>query len=233
MLKKTRVGGFGDPNIEKIISLKPDLVIVYESMDSPGKYSSVFKKRNLPYACFTTTSSIEHGLKQIRKMGILLGKEGEAEALIEKIRNEIEDLSRKIKSQIKTRPLVYYWWGSGLGTYGNKAVINELIYLAGGRNLASKFSRQYFELSNEYVINQNPEVIVISYWQEEQQKTRIEEIKKRPGVNELKAVEENRIYLIDGNSIHTPIRFAEAIRNLIRFIHPEVNLNDKEGRGER
>ena len=77
------------------------------------------------------------------------------------------------------------------------------------------------ELSPEYVISRNPDIIVISYWQEDQQEARVEEIKTRPGFSEVKAVKNNRVYTMDGYLPHTPIRFVEAIRNLAEFIHPK------------
>ncbi|MDI6793502.1 MAG: ABC transporter substrate-binding protein [bacterium] len=225
LLEKPGVGKFSNPNIEKIVSLNPDLIIPYGSSDSPGKYTEVFEKRGLPYAAFTTVEDVAFGLEQIKRLGVLLGKEKEAENLAGQIKSEIDDLAGQISSQAKSRPLVYYWWGSGNGTYGNRAAINELIELAGGINLAGEFDRQYMELSPEYVISRNPDVIIISYWQEEQQEARVEEIKTRPGFSEVKAVKNNRIYTIDGHSFHTPVRFAEAIHNLASFIHPEVKIN--------
>ena len=230
LLEKPRVGGFGNPNIEKILSLNPDLIIPYGSSDSPGKYTEVFEKRGLPYAVFTTVENVAFGLEQIKRLGVLLGKEKEAEKLARQIKTGIDELAAQIGSQAKSRPLVYYWWGSGNGTYGNRAAINELIELAGGINLAGEFNRQYLDLSPEYVISRNPDVIVISYWQEDQQEARVEEIKTRPGFSEVKAVKNNRIYTIDGHSFHTPIRFAEAIRNLAGFIHPELFITTEAQR---
>lgn len=222
VLEKERVGRFNDPNIEKIISINPDLIIPYASSDYPGKYTAIFEKRELPFAAFTTVENLAFGLEQIRRLGILLGKEKEAEILTGRIKKEIDELSQEISSRIESRPLVYYWWGERNGTYGRRAAINELIELAGGVNLARDFDRQYMELSPEYVISRDPDVIVISYWQENQKETRIKEITRRPGFSQVKAVKNNRIYTLNGHSFHTPVRFAEVVQNLARFIHPEL-----------
>ncbi|MDI6781418.1 MAG: ABC transporter substrate-binding protein [bacterium] len=223
LLEKAQVGGFSSPNIEKIVALNPDLIICYDSKDSPGKYSRVFKKMGLVYAVFTTAEGVDSGLEQIKRLGILLGKEKKAKELGNRLKLEIDEVVSKITPRIKNRPIVYLWWGSGNGTYGNRAVINELIKLAGGINLADEFDRQYMELSPEYVISRNPEVIVISYWQEKDRELRMAEIKKRPGFSQVKAVKDNRVYTIDGHSFHTPLLFAEVVRNLARFIHPELD----------
>ena len=169
-----------------------------------------------------TVENLTFGLEQIKRLGVLLGKEREAAILTGKIKQEIDELVREISSRIERRPIVYYWWGSGNGTYGRRAAINELIELAGGVNLTGEFDRQYMELSPEYVIRKDPDVIVISYWQENQKETRIKEIARRPGFNQVKAVKNRRIHTINGHSLHTPVRFAEVIRNLAWYIHPEL-----------
>ncbi len=225
LLEKPRVGGFSNPNIEKIISLAPDLIIIYDSLETPGKYSRVFEKYGLPYVAFCTAQNVAFGLEQIKRLGVLLNKKEEAKRLTDKIKREITTITNKVSSATKTKPLVFYSWGTGNGTYGRKAVIHELIELAGGINLSGEFDKQWFEISSEYVINKNPDVIVISYWNEDQKAARIKEIKERPGFEQTKAVKNNRVYTIDGNSIHSVVRFPEAIRNLAGFIHPEIRIN--------
>ncbi len=225
LLEKPRVGGFSSPNIEKIILLAPDLIIIHDSLETPGKYSRVFERYGLPYAAFCTAQNVAFGLEQIKRLGVLLNKKREAKRLTNKIKREITAITNKVSSTTKTKPLVFYWWGTGNGTYGRKAAIHELIELAGGINLSGEFDKQWFEISSEYVINKNPDVIVISYWNEDQKAARIKEIKERPGFEQTKAVKNNRVYTIDGNSIHSIIRFPEAIRNLAEFIHPEIRIN--------
>ena len=222
VLEKERVGKFSAPNIEKIVSLAPDLILPFASSETPGKYTTVFEKRGMPYAAFVSVENVSFGIEQIKRMASVLGTEREGEALARKIRNEVNALSRKIASRIKDKPLVYYWWGTRNGTYGAKSAINELIELAGGINLAGEFDTQYMELSPEYVIASDPDVIVISYWREEQRDERMAALKKRPGFSGVKAVKNNRVYTIEGHSFHTTVRFAEVIRTLAQFIHPGV-----------
>jgi len=222
VLEKERVGRFSDPNIEKIISLDPDLIIPFGTSDSPGKYTAVFDRRGLPYAAFVSVENTGFGIRQIMRLGKLLGREKEARILAARIRTDVDTISRQVASKIKERPLVYYWWGVGNGTYGRRTAINELIELAGGVNLAGEFDAQYMELSPEYVIARDPDVIVISYWKESQKKERMSALKNRPGFRDIKAVKNNRVYLLEGHSFHTPVRFAEVIQKLAGYIHPGI-----------
>ncbi len=226
LLKKPTVGDFSNPSLEKIVSLSPDLIIIYDSADTPGKYSTIFEKWRLNYAAFRTASDVAWGLKQIERLGILLGKEKEAKRLIQGIKEEIEGLSKKADS-LKNRPLVYYRWGFGNGTYGKRAVLDELIRLAGGINLAGEFDKQWFELSPEYVISKDPDVIVISYYKEEDREAVIKALKDSPAFAKVKAVKNNRVYAINGTWLHSPILFPKAIRKLTGFIHPEVEINEE------
>ncbi len=228
LVKKQRIGSLGNPSIEKIISLAPDLIITYDSFETPGKYGRVFEKYGLPYVAFCTPPSVAFGLEQIKRLGVLLGKEKEGIRLAKKIKKEIDTLTQIVSNKTNNRPLVFYSWGTGNGTYGKKAVINELIELAGGINLTGEFDKQWFEISPEYVIAKNPDVIVISYYAEDDKDKCIEGLKQRPGFDQINAVKNNQIYLIHGNSINNPIRFSEAIRNLIKFIHPEVKIDLEE-----
>ena len=229
VLEKERVGRFSDPNIEKIIALDPDLIIPFASSETPGKYTAVFEKRGLPYAAFVSVENTAFGIEQVKRMGKLLGREKQAAALAHKIRTEVDTLSRMIASKIKNKPLVYYWWGARNGTYGGNTAINELIGLAGGVNIAGQFNAQYMELSPEYVIASDPDVIVVSFWKENQKDERIKALKQRPGFSDIKAVKNNRIYTIDGHSFHTVVRFAEVIRTLAGYIHPEIFDGAEQG----
>ena len=227
LLKIPGIGRWDNPNIETIIALKPDLIICHGSLDKPGKYSAVFEKYGLPYAVFSSVKSIEFGFEQIDRLGKLLNREKKAQKLIKKIKNDIKEVTSYIKPRIKEQPLVYYWWGSGNGTYGNMAAIHELIETAGGINLAGEFNKGYMELSSEYILDKNPDIVLISYWKDKQRVSGIENLKKRPGFQNIKAVKENRIHLIDGHSFHTPVRFAEVIREFAEYFHPELFVHDK------
>lgn len=228
LLEKPRAGSFSTPNIETIVSLNPDLVICYASPENPSKYTAVFEKRGLPYAGFYTAEGVAHGLGQIQRLGALLGKEKEAGELARRIRNEIDDVASMIKRKAVKHPLVYYWFGWGITTCGRKAAVHELIHLAGGVNLTGEFDRQFMELSSEYVIDRNPDVIVISCWQEDRREAQVREIRNRPGFGRIKAVRSGRIYTIDGHALHTPVRFAEAVRILAGFFHPEMEGRPNE-----
>lgn len=228
VLTKERVGRFSAPNLEKIVTLDPDLIIAYASMEKPGLYTDIFEQKDLAYAGCSTVRNLEHGLAQIRWLGHLLGKDSEADAMCAQIICDIKSLTDHIK-KVKTRPMVFYWWGKDNATYGRRAAVHQLIELAGGRNLAESFDRQYMNLSAEFIISQNPEVIIISYWNENQIEPRIREIMARPGFENLPAVKNKRVYAIDGHYFHTPLRFARAIRILAKYVHPEIEgvLNEQ------
>lgn len=181
LLNKPRLGRFNSANIEKIVEINPDLILMYASANQPWKNTALFEARGLPYAAFTTVENLAFGLEQIKRLGTLLDKQKEAERLSISIKQKIDNLVQKIESQIQKRPRVYFWWGQRNGTYGRRAAVHELIEMAGGINITGDFDRQYMEISPEYVISRDPEVIVISYWQEKQKVERLHETKQRPG----------------------------------------------------
>jgi iron complex transport system substrate-binding protein len=221
LLEKERIGRFDEPNIEKIIALDPDLIFTYGSSDHPGRFSAAFEKRGLPYAALASVDNIAFGLAQIRRLGVLLGKEKQAAALADRISAEIEDMAARIQPDPGKKPLVYYWWGSRNGTYGRLSAIHELITLAGGINLTAEFNARYMELSPEYVIAGNPDVILISYWQSHQKQERVAALRARAGFSDIRGVKNNRIHPIDGHSFHTIIRFPEVIQAMAGYFYPD------------
>ena len=222
ILEKERVGRFSDPNIEKIMALDPDLIIPFGSSDSPGRFSAVFDRWGLPYAAFCSVESVAYGAEQILRIGTLLGVPKRARKLAGQILAESDALTADIESKISSRPLVYYWWGAKNGTYGRRSAVHDLIERAGGTNLTRDFNVQYMNLSQEYVIQRNPDIIIISYWKECQKEPRIKALKAKPGFADLNAVKNNRIYTIEGHEFHTQVRFPHVIRTLAGFIHPEI-----------
>ena len=222
ILEKERVGRFSDPNIEKIMALDPDLIIPFGSSDNPGRFSAVFERWGLPYAAFCSVESVDFGLRQIQRIGTLLGVPERARDLARNLKDEVETLTADIEAKITTRPVVFYWWGAKNGTYGNRSAVHELIERAGGTNLTRDFDAQYMDLSQEYIIDRNPDVIIISYWKEYQKEPRIKALKAKPGFSDINAVKNNRIYTMEGHEFHTQVRFTHAIRTLAGFIHPEI-----------
>ena len=163
------VGGISNLNIEKILSLSPDLVIsgsmvgkkVTDQMDAMGT----------PMVCVIEKPHFEALYDNIRAIGNLVGKEHEADSLNTLMRERVNvlihsDTNRLTHSHINTfthsTPKVYYVVGFGAGgnfTAGGNTFINDIIRMAGGRNIAEEVEGWSYSL--EALIKEDPDYIIV------------------------------------------------------------------------
>jgi len=189
-LKKAKVGTFSQPDIEKIISLKPDIILA----TGIEQVSIVERLRQLKLNVFVCDPySIEELLNTIKEIGVITKKENEAKVLIAKIEDKINLIKNKVDLMpLEKKPTVFVEiWHDPLMTAGVGSFVNELITLAGGINIAYDTPRPYSYFSAEQVIKRNPDCIILCYMVEE---ATISHVKKRFGWKNIAAVKNNRIY---------------------------------------
>lgn len=209
--RKPKVGrGFGDINLEMIISLKPDIIFCWE-----GRDVRILSGRG--FRLFVVhPSGVKGILDMILRMGKVVGKYEKAEEIVSQMRKRIEKV-KKIVKKAKRKPLVYFE-GSRLGsTRAPGSLTHDLITLAGGINLAGSQPIPFPILSNEFIIQSNPDVIIV-----EQYGASIEEIKRRPGWERIKAVRNNRIFKQRSYYTFYSPRLIEGLEQYTKWFHPEL-----------
>ncbi len=215
--KLPKAGGLYDPNVELIVSLKPDLVIASKY----GKLVDRLEKAGiLAYAVKTET--YEDIFKTARKLGLVLNREAQAEALVARIQFEVYRLE-SMAAKAKTRPTVYYEIDATPYTVGPNSFIGVLIRKARGENIVPPELGLFPKISPEFVVERDPEVIVLG---DAPYGVNLEALKKRPGWAKIRAVREGRVCELkkaETDVVHRPgPRVPEGLRVLIRCIHPEV-----------
>ncbi len=215
--KLPKAGGLYDPNVELIVSLKPDLVIASKY----GKLVERLAKAGIP-AYAVKTETYEDIFKTARKLGLLVNREAEAEALVARIQKEVYALESKA-AKAKTRPSVYYEIDPTPYTVGPDSFIGVLIQKARGKNIVPRELGLFPKISPEFVVAKNPEVIILG---DAPYGVTLEKIRARPGWDRIRAVKEGRVCELkkeETNVVHRPgPRVAQGLRVLIRCIHPEV-----------
>ncbi len=159
---KEKVGSFSEPNIEKIISLKPDLVLA----TGLEQAETVLKLKKMNINVFTVDPGDFNGLFAcVKEIGRLCGREPQAGVLIGNMRNSIANISEKvslIKEQDRPRAYLEIWYDP-IMTAGNGSFVGEMITIAGGINIASDAPRPFSQFSPELIIKRNPDVIILGY----------------------------------------------------------------------
>ena len=215
---KEKVGGFSNPNIEKIISLKPDLVLADASLQA----KEVAELKRLKIIVFSTDSkNLKDIVAAIKKVGNITDSDDQAEKVTGKITAQIEEVRSKISDLKKDeRPVVFYeLYNEPLMSAGPSTFIGDMISLAGGNNIAGESKEDYPQFSLEVLVDKDPKV----YLAGSGSMTDPGDLKKRPGWENLTAVKEGNVFVLDEDIINRPgPRIAEGLALVARAIHPEI-----------
>lgn len=211
-----KVGGYGSVSIERIVSLRPDLVLA-GALDEAATVPAL---RNLGLKVLVVDPHDLAGIySSIEEIGKSLGRESEARSLVARIKGEVAAVVEKVSGL--PRPRVYWELSSDLWTAGPGSFIDQLIRLAGGTNIASGARRPWLQLSDETVIAENPQVIFLA---EGGPGIFAHSVASRPGWADLAAVRDHRVVVVkDLDLVSRPgPRVGEALRYIARELHPRA-----------
>ncbi len=212
---KERVGSIQDINIEKVVALKPDLVLSTVLTDPRAKE----KLRSLGIKVVDVPNARDfNGVCEVFKMvAQILGRDKEAEAIIAASRQKVVALTSSLKAvkkvsvfvQVGVNPLV---------TIGQGAFVNDLITMAGGANIVTE--EGYVQYSREMVLKQAPDVILISSMGFDGAREKV----NWERFSSLKVVTEKRINILDEYLLcsPTPVSFVETLKVIMGYVHPEI-----------
>lgn len=240
LMEKESIGESGrEADIERILELDPDLVIAKTGSLFPEEYEEQLTGYGIPVLRYRVLH-IDSLVPMIEDFGIILEKQEEASEMSEYI-NGYYDLILNRTSGISEdeRPSVYFmsmghfdWTGSSAST-GHERIVE-----AGGDNIAADLEGKVPHVDMEWVIEQNPEIIVYSMptsqyegatptSQEMEQKR--DEIMSLTGFDQIEAVEKGKVYIVD---INMASGLAEVVNMLYyaQWFHPDL-FEDVDPRG--
>ena len=216
--EKEKIGGFATPDLEKIIALKPDLILAFGSLQK----SLVTKLEERGQTVFWLyPHTFNDILESFERIGKITGSSNAAQQLNEKIEERIKAVEAKIKGiPGPERPTVFRVMGlDPLGTIGGVSYQTDVYRLAGGRNIFADTDKDYFELDLETLLKLDPDIIVVC---DEDEKEAKRGIKEQKGWEGLTAVKTGRIVVISCDLICRPSpRIAQTIEQLAKEFHPE------------
>lgn len=178
ILRKEKVGDYLTPNIEKIVSLKPDFIFAL----TDNVY--IEKLRKLKYnVILENPQSIDELKKTILRLGKVTKTDKKAKLLI----NEIDTITKRMYAdRIKSNKTIYIevfypppW------SCSKKSFIGEIIDLLGLKNIFAEVKGDYFQVSDEQIIARNPDIFLILSGEKN--------IAKRKGFSGIAAVKKNKI----------------------------------------
>lgn len=204
-------------NLEKVVSLKPDLVLSVKFSD--GTIEKLASSGVL--VLVVDPQSVGDVARTASLLGKAVGADGET--MSKDIQKKVDDVKAKT-SAATTKPRVYHEVDASdptkIFTVGPGSYIDDLITIAGGTNIAAKATSAYPQLSAEEVLRADPEVIVLAA---ADYSAKPDQVKARTGWSAITAVKNNRFGTIAPNLINRPgPRVAEAAEAYARIVHPEL-----------
>ena len=211
---KEKVGDTLKPNLERLVALKPDLVLI-STASQLEKITQQLDQLGIP-VFVTNPKSVAGVLTSIRKLGELTGAEQQAEKLTAEMQARIATVQRQTAAQTVPRVL-YILQLSPLITAGKNTFINDLITQAGGRSISGEEVADYPQFSRETALARAPEVIIVP----ESHGTELVNVEAvKQAFATTPAVKNNRIVGVNPDVIDRPgPRIVEGLEALRAGIH--------------
>lgn len=205
------------PDLEQIVALSPDLVLVSNMTLVDGKDALYgLADMGIQVAFIPSSASIQAIIEDVRFIGLLVGRQDEAEALCTPLLDSIAAHQTDTDNLVS----VYFEIGSSPAfyTFGSDTFLNDLIEIVGGQNIFAERSG-WLSVSEEAIIAFAPDII---FTNEEWVENATEAILARPGWQDIPAVQNGNVFFIDNNASSQPSHhvvealnaMAEAILNM-------------------
>lgn len=222
ILEVPAVQSGADTNLEQIIALEPQVVIMAKMAQTEEQVAAL-EKAGIRVVV-SDAQDIEGVYTAIRLIGALVGRNDEAEAMVADMQSTFADIAAKSENTGKTvyfevSPLQWGLWTAGKGTF-----MDELATMCGLTNAFADVEG-WAEISEEQVLERDPDYIVTISMYYGEGPTPVEEIKARTGWDALKAVQNDAIFNADSNEVSRPgPRLKDAAEALYTFVTGEEAL---------
>lgn len=208
------VGSLTEPNVEKIVELKPDLVIT--GAHTPKEMIDKIEKLGVKTAVLYGPESFDGAYTNILDIATVLGVKDKGQTIVDNMKKKVAEVESKVKDLKKVK--MYYVVGFGKDDYTatGETFISQIIEKAGGDNIAK--DSQGWKYSFEKIVENNPEVIVVS----DKYDTK-KNFVAADRYKDLPAVKANKVLEIDNNMLDRQgPRQADGLEALAKLLHPEA-----------
>lgn len=218
-----RLGSDLDIDMDKLEQLQPDLVLA--SLSVPGMERNIerLKERNIPYVIVPNPKSLTEVGESILFVGEVTNTTEKAKQLVERY-NEIIASYRKLAEQVQEQTTLYWeWWAKPIFTPGGTNWLTEISELAGGKNIFADRQEASVKTDWEDVKKRNPDVFCIVWVGVQTEKVNPKVILKREGATELRAIQQNRLYILEEWLFCRPSpKLLQGLQKIAHILHPTI-----------
>jgi cobalamin transport system substrate-binding protein len=219
-LDKEKIGGMVDPNLEKIQSLRPDLIIGFRG--NPLGVLNKLRNLHFPVYVLNLGSSLDGLFQTVESVGRVTRTEEAARSLVARLKQDYGTVRRTLQG-ISSKPKVFLSVsGQGLWTCGQGSYLDDLLFQAGGINIAGGIKRRWLQLNREQFIQESPDVIIIMAKDEERFSRAGRSFRDDQRLKSVPAVRDNKIHWLDENIAgRFGPRLIAALDRVAHILHPE------------
>lgn len=214
ILELPAVQSGANTNLEEILALNPQVVVMSDMAHTEEQVNLL--EQNGVKVIGIDADSIAEVYEAIRLLGLVMGKDAEAEALVTDMQATFDDIAAKCEKSDKTiyfevMPLEWGLWSAGTGTF-----MHELAEICGMQNAFADIEG-WQAISQEQVIERNPDYIVLVTGMGE---TAVDEVLGREGWGDMDAIKNAEVYNADSYALTRPgPRLKDAVIDLYNFLY--------------
>jgi iron complex transport system substrate-binding protein len=214
---KVRVGSYISLDFEKIVSLKPDLIIATGAGNTRDMVERLERLGFPTYVIFP--KNVEDVIRSVGHLSQLVGREKEGAEIIREMKRRKQKVVELTLGL--SRPRVFLQIGEApVVTVGKNSFADDLIRLAGGDNVAGNENEMYPRFGMEEILKRSPEVILISSMNPKGNYQKV--LREWSRWKTIPAVKNGRIHLLDSDLIDRPSpRIIQGLEEMARILHPE------------
>jgi len=211
---KPKVGGIMNPNVERIIALRPDLVLMSGSGNMKSDYDKLCSSGIIVFVSYPHT--IEDIFKSISDAGVLTSATPKADSLLQYLRMRKQELVSEAAAQPK-RTVLMLLSLNPIVAIGPGTFLDEMITLAHGENIAHTATTAYPLLSREEILRRQPDVIIAT---NDIVRSSGDILSMYPEWKTLSAIRNRRIGIIDASIVSRPgPRIIDGLEAVAKAVH--------------
>ena len=213
---QTDLSGF-EPNVEAIVNYEPDLVVL---TDDVGDVVAGLEAADVEVLQLPAAATLDDSYEQLEQLGEVTGHEDEAADVVAEMQADIEEITSSLPEREDPAPTYYHELDQALFTATSETFIGQVYDLVGLENVADAADTDgsgYPQLSAEYLLDQDPDLIFLADTKCCGQTA--ETVAARPGWAELQAVQQDRVVELDDD---VASRWGPRVVDLLRTVADEV-----------
>lgn len=212
---------FSNPDAETIIGLEPDIVIA-SGHNKTGSVEDPFKaisEAGIPVVYIPSSDSIDGIYKDIEFIADVVNEKSKGKEIVDDMKAQVEEI-KAIGDTITDKKSVYFEISPApyLSSFGKSTFLNEMIEIIGAKNIFEN-EEGWVSPTAEAIIDANPDVIITNAGYMENP---TEEIKSRDAWENINAIKNNEVYLVDQNASSRPSQnVIKALEQMAKAVYPE------------